>query len=105
MFNNNSLKRIAQFLGEPTMDEIPELFSVASSNISAIGYQEYEGSDLGTLYVQFLRKGNDFAERLYKYENVPFDVYSEMTFGADSIGSYFYHNVRNNPNYPYERIF
>jgi hypothetical protein len=95
--NDSSIRRIAQ-----AMDDylIPEMFPVSSSNISAVGYD----AENMILYVDFLRKGNDFSERQYRYFNVPYMVYDEMV-NAPSVGSYFYHNIRPYVNdYPYERL-
>jgi hypothetical protein len=76
------------------MDELPEMVAVDSSNISAIGYDEEES----IMYVQFHRKGSDFAERLYMYFNVPEEVYNGL-YMADSVGSYFHHYIRHSYNY------
>lgn len=53
-----------------------------SKNIEAVGY---EG---GVLHVQF--KGG----RTYAYAGVPQETYDALT-RADSVGSYFFSNVRN----------
>lgn len=70
---------------------IPDMQSVSSSNIAAIGYD----SDNQTVYVQFL-DGSTYA-----YKGVPEHEFESLRT-APSIGSYLNRNYKN--IYPYERI-
>lgn len=57
---------------------------VASSNITEIGYDD----TIETLVVRFA------SGATYAYLQVPREVYLSL-WEAESIGSYFYHNVRS----------
>jgi hypothetical protein len=64
---------------------------VASSNISAIGYDR----DKNTLEIEF-NTGD-----VYQYFDVPFDVYRDI-MGAMSVGQYFAANVKF--KFKYEKV-
>lgn len=58
---------------------------VISSNIASVGYdQESE-----TLEVEFVGSG-----RVYRYFGVPVEIKDDLV-DAPSIGSYFYHHIRD----------
>lgn len=61
---------------------------VDSSNIKAISYNENNEK----LYLSFHSGG------IYEYDNVPQPEYEGLIY-ADSIGSYFYKNIRGVYNY------
>ncbi len=61
---------------------------VESSMLASIGYDEKSK----TLEVEFNHGG------VYRYKKVSKKVYEELT-NADSIGSYFYHNIRDDYDY------
>ncbi|EPE9057451.1 KTSC domain-containing protein [Klebsiella aerogenes] len=65
--------------------------AVNSSNLASVGYDEPSQ----TLEIEFHHGG------VYQYYDVPEHVYMELT-NADSIGSYFSHNIRN--DYPTQKI-
>lgn len=65
--------------------------SVSSSNLAAVGYAE----DTKRLQVQFKNGLN------YEYSGVPKRTYEEL-LSADSIGSYFAQNIRN--DFPYKKL-
>ncbi len=69
---------------------IPDMQSVSSSNISAVGYD----SENQTVYVQFLNGST------YAYKGVPEHEYENLRT-APSVGSYLNRNYKN--IYPYER--
>lgn len=69
----------------------PEMYSVSSSNIAELGYDE----ENQIVYVRFLNGS------LYKYMHVSRVEYDNL-FNAPSIGSYLHRNYKN--VYPYERI-
>lgn len=62
--------------------------SVHSSNIASIGYDDNNK----ILEIEFQHGG------IYQYLNVPFDVYEEL-MDANSHGTYFSANIRNNSLY------
>jgi ATP-dependent DNA helicase RecG len=61
---------------------------VASANIASVGYD----ADKKVLEIEFHDGG------IYQYFDVPKSVYEEL-ITSPSIGSYFFHNIRNNFNY------
>ena len=69
---------------------IPEMQSVSSSNIAAVGYDE----ESQAVYVQFLNGST------YKYKGVPRHEFDNLRT-ASSVGSYLNRNYKN--VYPYER--
>ena len=62
--------------------------TVRSSNLASIGYDEANN----ILEIEFNHGG------IYQYLNVPFDVYEEL-MNANSHGTYFSANIRNNNSY------
>ena len=62
--------------------------SVDSSNLASIGYDE----ENEILEIEFNHGG------IYQYSDVPKDEY-ESLMNADSLGSYFYHNIRGEYDY------
>lgn len=64
---------------------------VDSSNLASVGYDEKNR----ILEIEFIHGG------VYQYFDVPNDDY-EALMNASSLGSYFYHNIRD--NYEYEKI-
>ncbi len=70
---------------------LPEMFSVSSSNIESIGYDE-ENQEV---YVRFLNGS------IYIYKGVPKYEYENLK-DAPSLGSYLHRNYKN--VYAYERI-
>lgn len=70
---------------------IPEMHSVSSSNIAAVGYD----AENQTAYVQFLNGAT------YAYKGVPEHEYENLRT-AGSVGSYLNRNFKN--IYPYERV-
>ncbi len=64
---------------------MPEMISVTSSNILAVGYDK----ETTTLYITF--KSN----KTYLYDRVPASVYEEL-MAADSVGKYFNQFIKNN---------
>ena len=74
-------------------DDIDDyLEQVESSNLESV----YWDSETEVLYIKFLNGS------LYKYEDVPEDVYNEL-MEADSHGQYFYWEIREG-GYSYERL-
>lgn len=72
--------------------------SVESSQIQAIGYD----AQAQTLAIQFKAKGGPGS--VYHYSNVTAEDFAAFR-EADSIGSYFYKNIKPFPEkYPYTRI-
>ncbi|NLK46855.1 MAG: KTSC domain-containing protein [Treponema sp.] len=69
----------------------PDMHSVKSSNVAALGYD----ADNQMVYVRF-QNGT-----LYTYSNVPEHEYEALN-NASSIGSYLHRNFKN--VYPYQRI-
>ncbi len=69
----------------------PEMHSVSSSNVSAVGYD----ADSQTVYVQFLDGS------LYAYKGVTEHEFENLRT-ASSVGSYLNRNYKN--IYPYERV-
>ena len=65
--------------------------SVESSNLASIGYD----AENEILEVEFNHGG------VYQYFDVPKEEY-EALMNADSLGSYFYHNIRD--VYEYEKL-
>lgn len=65
---------------------------IKSRNILAIGYNK----ESRLLEVEFKNGG------IYQYFEVPQEEF-EYLMSADSIGSYFYHNIRN--SYEWEKIY
>ena len=61
---------------------------VDSSMLASVGYDE----KTKTLEVEFNHGG------VYKYRKVSKKVYEEL-MNADSVGSYFYHNIRDDYDY------
>lgn len=70
---------------------IPEMHSVNSSNIAAVGYD----TENQWVYVQFLNSS------MYAYKGVPLHEFENLRF-APSVGSYLNRNFKN--VYPYERM-
>ena len=66
--------------------------SVESSSLAEVGYDEY----YHVLKVEFVTSGDR-----YIYYDVPKSTYLEL-ISADSIGSYFYYNVRT--SFEYEKV-
>ena len=62
-----------------------KMIPVQSSNIEKVGYSE----DKGSLFVRFHNGG------IWTYNPVDQSVYNEM-MAAESIGSYFVKNIKNN---------
>ncbi|MCK9399180.1 MAG: KTSC domain-containing protein [Bacteroidales bacterium] len=62
--------------------------SVSSSNLASVGYD----ADKKILEIEFNHGG------VYQYFDVPKEVYDEL-MNADSLGSYFYHNIRDDYKY------
>ena len=62
--------------------------SVSSSNLASIGYN----SENEILEIEFIHGG------VYQYFDVPKEEY-EALMHADSHGSYFYYNIRDNYEY------
>lgn len=58
---------------------------IESNNLASIGFD----CDQSILEVEFKRSG-----AIWQYYDVEDSVYYEL-MAADSIGSYFYHNIRN----------
>jgi hypothetical protein len=69
---------------------LPEMQSVTSSNISAVGYD----AENQTVYVRFLNGST------YAYKGVPEQEFENLRT-ASSLGSYLNRNFKN--VYPYER--
>ena len=69
----------------------PEMQSVSSSNIAAVGYD----AENQIVYVQFLNGST------YVYKGVPAHEFENL-LTAPSVGSYLNRNYRN--IYPYERV-
>jgi len=69
---------------------MPDMQSVSSSNIAAIGYD----TESQSVYVQFLNGSS------YAYKGVPEHEFENLRT-APSVGSYFNRNYKN--VYPYER--
>ena len=69
----------------------PEMHSVSSSNVAAVGYD----NESQTVYIQFLHGS------LYAYKGVPEHEFENLRT-ASSIGSYLNRNYKN--VYPYERV-
>ena len=70
---------------------MPDMQSVSSSNIAAIGYD----LETQTAYVQFLNGST------YAYKGVPEHEFESLRT-APSVGSYLNRNYKN--VYPYERV-
>ena len=70
---------------------IPELHSVSSSNVAAVGYD----AESHAVYVQFLDGS------IYAYKGVTEQEFENLRT-ASSVGSYLNRNYKN--VYPYERI-
>lgn len=68
-----------------------ERIAVNSSNLASVGYD----APSQTLEVEFNHGG------IYQYYDLPEKIYTEL-MSADSIGSYFSHNIRN--VYPTQKI-
>ncbi len=66
-------------------------YSVASSNLASVGYDDVTQ----TLEIEFL------SGSIYQYYNVPEDMYKQI-MGAGSKGRFFHQYIRN--AYPYSRI-
>lgn len=64
---------------------------VESSNLASVGYD----ADKKILEIEFNHGG------VYQYFDVPKDEY-EVLINASSLGSYFYHNIRD--DYEFNRI-
>ena len=67
--------------------------TVRSSNLASIGYDEINN----ILEIEFNHGG------IYQYLNVPLDVYEEL-INANSHGSYFSANIRNNTRYKTRKL-
>lgn len=70
---------------------MPEMQSVSSSNIAAVGYD----AESQSVYVKFLNGS------IYTYKGVPEHEFENLRT-ASSIGSYLNRNYKN--VYPYERV-
>lgn len=68
-----------------------EMFSVSSSNVAEVGYDEQSSQ----LYVQFN------SGELYIYDGVPFNEFENLK-NASSVGSYLALNIKN--RYPYRKV-
>ena len=68
-----------------------ERYSVASSNVASVGYDE----QLQTLEVEFLNGA------VYQYYNVPINMYEEM-MKTPSKGRFLHAYIRN--AYPFSRV-
>jgi len=62
--------------------------NVDSSNLASVGYDE----ESQILEIEFNHGG------VYQYYDVPKEEYQSL-MNADSLGSYFYHNIRNDYEY------
>lgn len=71
--------------------QTPEMHSVSSSNIAAVGYD----AENQFVYVQFLNGST------YVYKGVPEHEFEHL-LTAPSVGSYLNRNYKN--IYPYERV-
>lgn len=75
------------------------LTPVASSQIQSIGHDQASN----TLAILFASKGENRGS-LYHYANFTAENFEEFS-GADSIGSYFYKNIKNHSeDFPYLRV-
>lgn len=63
--------------------------AVESSQISSVGFDE----DLNELFVEFTAYGQKTPKKVYKYIDVPTNLFVNLS-NADSIGSYFFHNIK-----------
>lgn len=70
------------------MNNLPELISVSSSNVNAVGYDQ----QTNTLFVQF----NDMS--IYKYFDVPQSMYKSL-LNASSVGKYLAQNIKGSYSY------
>lgn len=83
-----------------------ERTTIKSSLLASVGYD----SKTKTLEIEFLRQQNDHSRRIYRYEDVPYDVYvrmmgldlSDADFAHHSVGANFLIHVR--PNYKFTRV-
>lgn len=82
----------------PRAPNIREMIAVSSSQLAAIGHDP----DTNTLAIRFNGKG-DKPGSLYHYDNFTAYQFAELT-SAESKGSYFIRNVKNNPAHPYRRV-
>lgn len=72
---------------------------VVSSQISAVGYD----AETQVLEVEFKNAGGK-PNSVYQYANFPPEKWAEFQ-KAESVGSYFYRNIKNNPSvYPYRKV-
>lgn len=70
-----------------------ERLPVKSSNIKTIGYDEATK----TLEIEFTNSG------VYQYKGVPKEIYEGFD-KAESIGKYFYANVKSNRTFKFEKV-
>lgn len=68
--------------------------AVESSQISSIGFDE----DVNELFVEFTAYGQKTPKKVYKYTDVPSNVFTNFT-NADSVGSYFFHSIKSEFEY------
>lgn len=66
---------------------------IVSSQMNKVVYDEVKEE----LFITF---NND---KVYKYDNVPLDVYLAL-IASESVGSFFIRNIKNNPNYKFQLI-
>lgn len=73
---------------------------VTSSQIAQIGYD----ADSETLAIRFNPNRANAEGSVYHYANVPAKVWEDLQ-AAESKGSFFIHNIKNDPaRYPYTKI-
>jgi len=70
-----------------------ERIKVVSSNIKSIGYAELTK----TLEIEFTKSG------VYQYKDVPKEIYEGFS-KAESIGKYFYANIKSNRALKFEKV-
>ena len=70
---------------------------VESSQIAEIGYD----ANTATLGIRF-KAGKRSAASEYHYANVPVGTHHAL-MTAESVGTYFGQNIKNNPSYPYQK--
>jgi len=75
----------------PVLERL-KMVMVSSSNIMSVGYLQ------GQLYVRFKNGG------LYRYDNVPNELYWRMR-RASSVGRFFHRFIKQQPQYPWTRIW
>ena len=73
---------------------IIKMNAVESSQISSVGFDE----DINELFVEFTAYGQKTPKKVYKYIDVPINLFVNLT-NSDSIGSYFFHNIKSEFEY------